>query len=252
MTEGLAPVPNIFIKANYTFIAEGRSFSYVNQHISLFGVSGIKWSLFDPKTAVGRATKVQIELLVEGNRPKFETPGEFTAERSSDASYLGIRFNLSPQNEQTLRDAIAKFGSVPSTHIRKYPRIPATAMISTMPMHVILKYGADLLSCRVANISPNGILLSTDNPKGMTIVPGERLHGHIEPRGDFSWNINFEGMVCRILEDWDSKTKNVVHYLGIRFMAFEPGHRSHFILLLQDILLRLKIELEKSQKARKA
>lgn len=230
----------MFIKANFSFTYEGKSYNFINQHISVYGVAGLKWGLFDARTVVGEQTALNIELL-GGNKERIQTYGIFSAERTEDSVFLGIKFILEPKQKKILEDSIKLWGTVPTTHVRKYPRIPADSVISTMPQQCIISNKDDIITTAVANISPSGILLSSENPKIALIEPGTRLRGQLEPRGDFYMAINFEGTVKRVIEERTDSKKNTLRYLGIQFNYFDVGHKEAFVALLQDVLVRVKI-----------
>lgn len=240
-------IPNLFVKANFSFTYDGKTHDYINQYISSHGLSGIRWPFCDPRTLVGQPTLVNIELLW-GERKKLRTRGVFTAERGKDTTYLGVRFLLDEGTKNEVENAIMEAGTVPTSHIRKYPRIPAQAMISTMPLTAIMTYNGEAMSTQVANISPNGVLLYTENPKASFMDPGQRVKVQLEPRGEFFIAVGFEALVCRILEERDTSSRNVERYLGLHVTRFEPGHKESFLALLQDILLRLKIDLERKRR----
>ncbi len=239
-------IPNVFAKANFSFLFAGKTHSYVNQFYSAYGLSGLHWNVCDPRSIVGQSTEVTLDMLT-GLRRRMKLPGSFTAERSKGATYLGVRFNANADDAAALVSSISSAGTVPTTHLRKYPRIPASEFVATMPLNVIINYNGDLITARVANISPNGILICTENPKAALMDLDNRVKMQLEPRGEFYLSINLEGMVCRILEDLNPASKNVLRYIGMRITRFDEGHREAFISLLQDILLRLKIAGERQR-----
>jgi hypothetical protein len=244
----LTDIPNLFVRANVRFTYAGKPFDFPNHFISAYGISSIRWTVCDPRQIIGQKTDIEVTMLV-GDKRTFRIKGEFVAERSKDSVYLVVRFMPSSALKDEIDYAIRQYGTVPTTHVRKYPRIPALDMISTMPLNAIMTFNSEFVVSRVANLSPNGILLCTDNPKLALIDPGQRMHCQLEPRGDFFAAIEFDGMVCRILEERDETTKNIMRYLGVRFTRFEEGQKQNFIALLQDILLRLKLDLERKKAA---
>jgi hypothetical protein len=186
--------------------------------------------------------------MLTGLRRRMKIRGYFTAERSKGATYLGVRFDTNADDAAAIASSISSSGTVPTTHIRKYPRIPANEFVATMPLNAILNYNGDLITARVANISPNGILVCTENPKAAILDLDTRLKLQLEPRGEFFVNINVEGLVCRILEDMNQVSRNVMRYFGLRITRFDTGHKEAYISLLQDILLRMKIAAEKAKR----
>lgn len=240
-------IPNVFAKGNFSFTFAGKTHSYVNQFYSAYGLSALHWEICDPRSIVGQPTEVNLDMLT-GLRRRMKIPGYFTAERSKGGSYLGVRFDANAEDAAALVSSISSSGTVPTTHIRKYPRIPASEFVATMPLNAILNHNGELITARVANISPNGILVCTENPKSALMDPDTRVKMQLEPRGEFFVSVNIEGLVCRILEDMNPVSRNVMRYLGLRITRFDNGHKEAYISLLQDILLRLKISAEKAKR----
>ncbi len=244
-SEASAPGPqmmsprNVYVRANFSFTLEGKNFTYVNQNISSFGITGLKWTLFDPRLALGREVKVSVEILA-GERPKIEISGTLTSEKTAEAAYLGIKFKHTPTTESVLKRLIGAHGFIPASHVRKYPRIPEEIGIPTMPSRAILSNQGELIVLEIVNISPTGLLLRTENPRSTLIEPSQRLRGQIEPRGDFFMAINFEALVSRVTETTDENAGNTVRFLGIRILNFERGHQEAYLALLRDILLKIK------------
>ena len=99
----------------------------------------------------------------------------------------------------------------------------------------------------VANLSPSGILLSSENSMASKIQPGQRVKMIIEPRGYFPIQIHMEGLVCRISEDMAVESGNVVRSFGIKFLRVNEADRIAFLELLKDILERMKEQNKKPQ-----
>src|SRR5699024_7492307 len=98
---------------------------------------------------------------------------------------------------------------VPTEFLRKYPRIPSSRLIQTFPTRSIVmpKPASPGLPQEppivfdVCNLSPTGVLLSTENQLSLMLRAGERLNMVLEPRGWFPTHISFQGMVCRLVDD---------------------------------------------------
>jgi hypothetical protein len=241
--------PPIYIKANYSFkLLENPQlaahlqnnpyleFRYLNQPISAFGVSGLRWAQFDPLDRVGEKTDVTIDVLA-ATRYKFTTPATLTAEITGETTYLGLKFYSSDFDRSRLMASIKTEGFYPTNYIRKYPRIPASGQIHSMPLRAILRATTpDLIVFDIANMSPNGILLLTENPLASTLLPGTRVFAQVEPRGNIHLPFEFEGLVCRVMMDKDPKSPNIARYLGIRFLRMVEGQKEIFEMVLRTVL----------------
>jgi len=235
-----ATPPPIFIRANFKFHVLGQEFSFLNQAISVFGVSALKWSYFEPISRVGELVSISVDVLAR-ERFKFTTTGSLMAEQTVDANMLSIRFHLQPQDKVKLEHAIAVEGFCPTSHMRKYPRIPAVQKISDMPLRAIAQVDDnDQMVFDIANLSPNGILLYTENPKGGIYLPGNRVRGQIEPRGSYADSIHFEGIVRRTFQERNLDSQNLAHYLGVRFSHIPPSQQDRFVDLLRSVLHDIK------------
>ncbi|MEW6056183.1 MAG: PilZ domain-containing protein [Bdellovibrionota bacterium] len=231
--------PPIFIRSNFTFNALNRDFSYLNHGVSRYGISALHWEYFDPTDHVGENTSVTVDVL-SSDRFSFTTPAQFTAEITQEAVYLGMRFKLNEAENTRLTEAILREGYCPTNYLRKYPRIPAWSTVPSMPLRTIVDTSDGLIVFDIANISPNGILLYTENPKASFFYPTKQIIGQIEPRGDSFDSFDFEGVVCRVMLEKNPETNNTIRYLGIRFLNI-PGHNQEkFLEILRSILDKIQ------------
>ena len=213
----------------------------MNQGVSAFGISSLKWAQFDPTEHVGEKIQVTVDLLTKV-RSRFTTQALLTAEMTTDASYLGMKFLLPPAERERLVAVIKQEGFCPTAYIRKYPRIPATNSIPNMPLRAIVRDHQDsLLVFDIANMSPNGILLYTENPRASFFVPTSRLVAQVEPRGEMFQSFEFEGAVCRVLLDRNPETGNMTRYLGIRFMRLTKTDKDNLLDILRAVLSNITI-----------
>jgi hypothetical protein len=238
----LAPPP-IFIKSNFVFKIREREFSFLNHGVSVFGITGLKWTHFDPIDRVGEKVQITIDVLAK-QRFSLTTAARLTSEQTTDATYLGMRFDLSEFDKMKLTGAIAREGFCPTEYIRKYPRIPAVASVAAMPLRVIAQEDSlgELMVFDVANVSPNGILLHSENPKAILFQPGSRIRAQVEPRADLFHAFDFEGVVCRLVMDKHPALSNITRYLGIRFLNIPKDQKAHFLDLLKVIVKSFQIQ----------
>lgn len=236
----------VFVKGHLSSMFQGLSLEYVHRNISLFGVTGLPWEPLSSEEHFGK----RLSLKVRTSTPvpyEFLTEAVIMRESTLYSEQMGFRFLLSPAVQTELLALIQKVGFHPTEHVRKYPRIPAFTQVGNFPMRVIV---SPLLSESVrdgqplvfdlANLSPNGVLLFTENPLALSIIPNQRLDLVIEPRGQFPVPISLQGLVCRITDSIDTASGNRVRYLGIKFYKIDDMNRAAFLDLLRTILEQLK------------
>lgn len=230
----------IFIRSNLTFKVADREFNFLNHGVSVFGISGLRWPHSDPTGLVGQPTRVLVDVLAR-ERFKFSAEALLTAEVTTDAFYLGAKFYLPEADRKRLARTISEEGFYPTNYIRKYPRIPAWTNISAMPVRTIVQTDSDeLVVFDVANMSPNGILLHSENAKAAEYMPGSRIRAQVEPRGEPYKPFSFDGQVCRIMLDKNPQSGNVARYLGIRMTRIDEDEKQNFLEILQSVLNKLK------------
>jgi hypothetical protein len=234
-------LPPIFVRANLSFRINNEPVSFLNQYVSSFGISGIRWAHLDPTEHLGEQLLVQVDVLCK-DRFKFLTDGGITTEYTTDVTYFGIRFHLKESDEKRLARAIQNEGTYPTQYLRKYPRIPAQARISTVPMLAIAQApDKSLIVFSIANISPTGLLLYTENQVASVFLPGDRIWIQIEPRGDLLNSFKLEGLICRVMMDKNPETQNINRYLGIRITHLNDKDRQNFLDILRTVLNNLKV-----------
>ncbi len=250
MMGAMALLTPVFIQGDLSLIANGNPLEFLCQKISSFGVTGLPWEPLHPDKDFGKQVQAQITLSVEGGKLQFQTAAHLLRESTPQFERMGVRFLLEPDLKIRLESAIQKYGYYPTEAIRKYPRIPSNPLIQVFPSRAQVwcpeiqeqsnhperwPIGFD-----VANLSPGGILLSTENQLGFIVQPGTKLKLLIEPRGWFPMPIQAEGTACRIVDDLDPQSGNMIRYLGIRFSKLDELNRAGFLNLLKEILERIK------------
>lgn len=228
--------PRVFIRANFKFHVLGQDFSFLNQIISVFGVSALKWSYFEPISRVGEQVTIVVDVLCK-NRFQFTATGALMSEQTANSNLLSIRFHLHPQDKMMLESVISTEGFCPPSHMRQYPRIPAMERVSDMPLRAVVNVGyEDVMVFDIANISPTGILLYTENPKGTIFLPGNEISGQIEPRGSRTEPLHFKGIVRRTYQERKMDSHNIAHYLGVRLTYIPDSEKDRFLDILRSIL----------------
>jgi hypothetical protein len=233
----------IFIKGHLEFSVDGHRIAFQDKAISLNGVTGLPWSPLSPKKHFGTSTIAQV-TLPQANGAKFQVAATLTREQTLAHQYMGLRFGLDPASHRALSVVIEKHGFYPNDYIRKYPRIPSALSIQTYPLRVLAGPTHDSemspIVFDVRNISLGGLLLSTENPFALSILPGTLMELYLEPRGDFSIQVHMQATVRRIFDEKDVASKNLTRLMGLQFTRVDEENRNSYLELMKDILLKLK------------
>jgi len=217
---------------------------YRNKDVSIYGVNELVWRPLDPIEDFGKAAEARIRLP---DHVVISTLVSLVKETTLTATLLGLQFHLNLENESNLRKVIEKYGKIPPYQNRKYPRIPSSAVLSTFPLHCIVSPIGFTLErenpsyvFNVDNISPNGILISSENALVSLLRPGQRLMITLEPRGWFPFQVKLQGLICRIFESMNQKQGNHHFKFGIRISDIQPQEKQNFLSLLKDILHQIQ------------
>lgn len=233
-------LPPIFVKANLKFSMLGRDYSFPNEGVSVFGATGLRTPAFNPVDLVGTAVPTIVEILATKTFA-FHTTASMTAEITVDNTYLGLKFSLPDDVKRRVSELVRTEGYYPTNYVRKYPRIPARDVIPSMPLRAIAQNATDdLIAFDIANMSPGGILLHTENPKASLLVPSMRFEGQVEPRGSSEASFQFDGLVCRMMIEMNPTTRNTRRYLGVRFTRIPDEQRPQFLEILKMVLINIQ------------
>ncbi len=240
-------LPSLFVKGHLTFTLDGHNLEFTHQNISTFGVAGLKWSPLSPQEHFGATIQATITCPAKEAPLLLKTEGHLIREITVQSDYMGIQFHLTDAQRKQLQECISKNGFYPTEYIRKHPRIPANKDIQTFPLRVlgIMKatQSSDPVTTivfDVANLSPNGILISTENQMAKIIRVGDYIQMILEPRGWFPTPIRVQGLICRITDNLDKTSGNFVRSLGVKFSKVDETNRNAFLDLLRDILEKVK------------
>ncbi len=236
-------IPPVLVKGHLIFTLDDKRFEFVHQNISTHGVTGLPWGTLDKIAAFGRT--VHVDVRIPGKPPiQFQTRAHITRETSAGDTQMGLRFEIDSATKKLVEGRIQENGFQPTEYIRKYPRIPSNHVIQTFPLRALVKSlekpGEPQIVFDVTNLSPNGVLLVTENQSALSLQPGERIDISLEPRGWFPMPVAAQGVVRRISDELNLANRNLVRMIGVQFTALDDVNRSAFLELLKDILERLK------------
>lgn len=239
--------PPIFLKADLSFDIDQHRIRIQNKPISANGVSGLHWAPLNPKEHFGRSVMATLHILVP-NAVSLQTRASISRELSTQADHMGLKFYLDDSQKALLQEIVKEHGFFPTEYLRKFPRIPSDASIPTFPLRVIAnlipenRIRQDHLPIifEIKNISPNGMLLTTENRLALSVKPGDRMRIVFEPRGEFMLRVVANGLICRIIDEIEPTTGNTIKFFGIKFVSLSDDNQAALLELLKDILERIK------------
>jgi hypothetical protein len=236
----------IYVKGHLAFTLGEHNLEFVHRNLSVFGAMGLPWATLSPKEHFAHPVSVQLRLPSQPDTIQLQVAGYIMREYTLYAERMGIRFQLDPAQRELMSGHIANFGFLPTDHVRKYPRIPQNAAISTYPLRVMGVPADNELALEglpvifdVQNLSPNGVLLSTENQLALSLAAGQRLDLTLEPRGNFPLQVQVQGLICRITDALHPDSGNLIRYIGMKFTRVDELNRAAFLDLLKDILEKL-------------
>lgn len=245
-------LPNLFIKGHLRIQVDNRVVEHIHQSVSLFGVSGLPWGTLEPSTHFGKIAQITLRIpqATRTEDETFQLTALILSEQTTRSKYLVLRFELTPEQKSRLRALIDRFGHFPEEFIRKYPRIPMDEALRVYPTRALITRPTKNESLQAAeestivtdvrNLSPSGVLLSTENPNASSLSPGMHLLINFEPRGWFREPLKVSGQLCRIMDEITPKTRQSIRYLGVKFTHLNAENKQMLQERLKDILLQLK------------
>jgi hypothetical protein len=186
-----------------------------------------------------------------GNPTVVTVHGRVTRERTLSESCHGFAFDWH-DHEATrlvLSKALTDWGYALEPNRRKHERIRALPSNPVVPTtaHLNLSRGSafenvqpgdpTLWTARIHNLSPGGLLLSTESAEAARIKPGDGLDIIIPPRDPQGFTIEVLGGVRRVLEHVEriNGSDQLVWSLGVRFEWLDEDQRSLYLSLLKCI-----------------
>lgn len=243
----------MIVRGHLTLEIEGLILEYSHQSISSFGVAGLPWAPLHPNTHYGRVARASIVIpgATASSEPiRFRVDAIILKECTVYNEMMAIKFNFPPEDpgRERLQRALRTMGRLPTEHIRKYPRIPSQDAIQTFPLRAVLSPDPDAVRpgpkdsvvFEVENLSPNGVLVATENALSLHYKPADRVSILLEPRGWFPMAVRMDGMICRTLDDVSLASGNQIRRLGIKFSRMDEVNRTAFMGLLKDVLERIR------------
>ncbi|HTL12101.1 MAG TPA: PilZ domain-containing protein [Bdellovibrionota bacterium] len=237
----------VFVRADLAFGLDEHELDFPNEKLSVYGATGLRWAPLSPAQHFGKEVSLSVRTLTP-DPINLLVHAQIMRESSTQTQHMGLRLLLENDEKAKLADQVRRFGFYPTEYVRKYPRIPAAPAIQTFPLNVIarpfneedLTAESGAMVFKVENLSPNGILISTQNQLALSYYPGQKVDMVLDPRGWFPVQVAVLGRICRILDEIDPASGNLHRHLGIKFVEVDESNRTAFLDLLKDILQRYK------------
>lgn len=239
----------VFVKGSLRFTVDKHELKFDNINVSDYGVMSLQWGPLLPTVHFGLKVTAHVKVFAQADLPDldFVCPSLIVREQSSLGDLMGLKFYLGKALLENLVNRVQKLGFIPTDHIRKYPRIPSLKVVQTSPLRALVTAAANgahpssfPLIFDVANLSPNGVLIQTENQAAMVYEPGHRIDVLLEPRGWFPNPIKATGLICRITDERDPESQNIMRYLGVKLVKIDDENYTLFMSLLKDILQRIQ------------
>jgi hypothetical protein len=240
--------PPVFVRGQLSFDIDGNHLEFLQRRVSIFGMTSLPWGPLNPREHFGRNVEVNLRFAADES-VAMKAKAYLLREYTANAKYMGVRFKLDIRQTEQLNQLIQKHGFYPNDHVRAYPRIPSSFILRTFPLRalglpVTSTVGAPAQNMQVifdvANMSPKGVLLSTESQLALAYSPGDRIQLTLEARGWFPMTIQVEGTVRRVLDEISPRSGNLIRYLGMEFTSIDEVNKQAFLDLLRDILKDLK------------
>lgn len=217
-----------------------------NCEASLDGISSMGLMPEDATFETGESVVVRMKLHAE-EQMEFKLRGRITREFTKKTTVVGVNFLLETFEKNDLAAAIAKYGHYTDCYVRKYPRVPSQPWISTFPLNslIVPDYACSQLSqiypidAQILNLNSSGALLGTENPLIAAIKPGDSIVVVLQPRGEFTVQIEIEAAVRRIRHEINTSSKTLRFLLGIQFRKVDQENLARIKDLFRLLMLQL-------------
>lgn len=236
----------MFLRADLTFSVGDHTLHFEEKNVSSFGVFGLPWPPLTPSKHFGNRVELQLRILALKNM-RLQTMATLVREVTSSGEFMGVRLDMDSDTQIELRALIEQYGYCPAEFVRKFPRIPSNDWIQSFPMELTaIPHGTagelpGVMILDIRNVSPGGVMASSENPFGLRVQPKDVFEIAFEPRGPFRERIVAQAQVLRILEEPMHATGNVRRHFGFKFVSMSEQDRAHYLERIKQILNRVRI-----------
>lgn len=228
----------------------GRELNFKKLDVSASGIARLPDNRMLGELAAGQKAQVCITLPGgAGTASTVTIQGRITRESSLEESCYGLAFDWFEQESARLIlcQALTDQGHAAEPNRRKHERTKALATNPIVPTVAQLRLSdgsafeltrpdaPPLWSARILNLSPGGLLISTESPEAALVKPGDGLCIFIQPRDTQGFMIESLGEVRRVLEHVERTAAGevLVRSLGIRFEWIDEDQRTIYLSLLK-------------------
>lgn len=221
-----------FLKADIHFALDGKDYALQDVDYALNGIHGLSVPDLDPLLHVGKTLPVRVQVK-SASRAEMTVEAALAAVIGTDWSSFEFRFQTPGELRERLAQAIDAEGFEPTRHLRKFPRLPASGTVPSMPAHATVHSVQGPIVFSVTDLSPAGMLLATESPRAAIIVPGTPVSAQLEARGTVMNTSEVKGTVRRLEVYRHADTGNIVYAIGVRFDESAEGGRSNLMPVLK-------------------
>lgn len=234
------------MKGDIRFSVDGQEFQFNCRDISRYGIIGLTWHRLSPEKHLGKGVDLCVTVhSVQSTNVNLKA--YIVREQTAQSMHINLKFARDQQTQQAIDSLFERQEPKPPPANRKYPRITFSRTLMTFPAHVLVSFGLQSGSRNgahsvfdVGNLSPNGVLLTSENQMLPRMGPGTYLQLTFEPRGPFHHYIHARGMVRRQLDDIDMENENLLRCLGVEIVGMDELNQDYFRELIKSILLQIK------------
>ncbi len=236
----------MFIRGSFTFTLDTDeqhySLKFEKKKISETGIERLPWAPLDADKHHGKIGSVT--LSIQSPTPlNLVLPAQIIKEATPAEISMGLQFQKIEPQLTELTEYIQKNGEPSITYTRRFPRIPSIHLIQTFALKITADiHGANTL-LEVEDLSPEGIMIFTEKPASLKLALKEDLPMTLEAKALFPNPIALRGTIRRIRDDFDLETKTAIRHLGIQFSGIAPEDRKNLMILLKEILVKIKATL---------
>ena len=228
---------------------------YPRALISSDGVYGLRWPPFVPAKHFGKIVEIKMELSATSHLHRFEMQASVIHEYTMRSERMGLKFvHRDFAAHHRLVTLIQTQGHYPIEHERKHPRIPSTQFThgfelraSGLALPSALNSTPQRIQYRILNLSPEGLLLQTNNANATAIRAGDLIDvlirgtsaGQTAALG-IETDIHAKLKVFRCLHEIEFASQKEQWLFGLQFHRPDEATRRQYFKLLEGILNRIK------------
>ena len=222
--------------------ANNKKYSFENCRISRHEVSGVNLEQIEFPFKIGTIVTLNIRLIHAENS-KLKIKASVFRSTTPDGTRLGLSFQPDEFQAELIDKYISQHGNWEMNYLRTSPRITVTKALPLIPVWATVyadesQTGFDHLKSTVLeilDISPFGMLLTSECRNSFSWNAAEFVHIFLEPRGSQSQKIRLYGQIVRITDGISWNSGNQFRTIAIKLVEsahVEPTAFHDFFRLL--------------------